>query len=1093
MRGFMKFSLLALMLAFTDVSFGYETITLDDCTYTYEVQRYTSSTNLYIRAIEPIKSDIGIPEVIAGYKVTGIDSYVFRRKKNITSISLPSCVSYFPAEFFYQCSQLTNVTCAGIITDIRDYALAGCGFRHFEIPASVTRIGERVFSSCTNLTSVIIGNQKLGEGQFGGCSRLAEITIPQGVTKIPSGAFSSCKGLRRVEIPNSVSIIDENAFFNCHSIENIEIPESVVKIGGQAFSGCYSLKRVVLPNGVDCLSYSLFYCCSNLVEVVLPDGLKKIESFVFYNTAITEFEVPLSVTNIESSVFSSCRKLTNVTINAQLELMGHGLLSGCSALEKVELPETLKNIEYSTFSGCESLPNVEIPVGVTNIARSAFENCLMLSKIVIPETVVSIGAEAFRNSGLKDTLVIPDGVKRIGHYAFDECPYTNVILGAGIEYVGGYSGAGATSPFSSDFGDYRLEVHCRPPAGIMPTGSSAHYAIPEELAFSWRNWLMENEIDNMVIIRDYPVVKILSAQMRRESPSIMDIEYRVESADYSSVNVRVLAYTGGTRSLTNLILPKTFVEGTSANVGDAVPVNRNHRLSWCVAADTEFSAENLRFEILVERNGGLPLELIDIPGVGEVSVAYPPSKKEIFDALLWRYADGTGGLTLQDRFNSSERWKELAANGKVLARKSGISGNDYAITYLYGLMGYDVLNSAQVTSALRSPRPHIPGSVNHWLRYPIKAAANPIGQDASANVVVSAEDEDEPVFVEVSYVCDMDGKTEVWAGDYLDVGGVGKTYDPSEMVAYREEKYIFTHWSCNGAQELTFRDSWGRSLEEVDYMVEEGLVLTAHFKPMDKDVDKDGVPDGYELYWYGNLNANASTDSDGDGVGFLREIEMESNPLFAEYYNGGFTRTACTEAIAYARAEAEYAIVSVKDPTTGHVATNMLPIAQALDVANKSGGYVAISGLMPSSLEVSPGVTVAVDGFSLSKEELSDKVVIKPIDPVQDVKFFQIMKDEVESGGTVFKVAFDDEAIEMPQISKDVLSAIMGKCDTELHIANAKEGLYYGVVFSEQIDKLDVDVDKLTFCRAGAEGVVLMLPKVAGNNGFVKIIVRDRP
>ena len=131
-----------IIISLKDVSFGYETITLDDCTYTYEVKRYTGSTNVYIRAIEPIKSDICIPEEIAGYKVTGIDSYAFKRKKNITSISLPSCVSYFPAEFFYQCSQLTNVTCAGIITDIRDYALADCGIRHFEIPASVTSIGE---------------------------------------------------------------------------------------------------------------------------------------------------------------------------------------------------------------------------------------------------------------------------------------------------------------------------------------------------------------------------------------------------------------------------------------------------------------------------------------------------------------------------------------------------------------------------------------------------------------------------------------------------------------------------------------------------------------------------------------------------------------------------------------------------------------------------------------------------------------------------------------------------------------------------------------------------------------------------------------
>ena len=85
------------------------------------------------------------------------------------------------------------------------------------------------------------------------------------------------------------------------------------------------------------------------------------------------------------------------------------------------------------------------------------------------------------------------------------------------------------------------------------------------------------------------------------------------------------------------------------------------------------------------------------------------------------------------------------------------------------------------------------------------------------------------------------------------------------------------------------------------------------------------------------------------------------------------------------------------------------------------------------------------------------------------------------------------QKIDRSIFEKELVVCFCVNSDTELHIANAKEGLYYGVVFSEQIDKLDVDVDKLTFCRAGAEGVVLMLPKVAGNNGFVKIIVRDRP
>lgn len=56
-----------------DISFGYETIVLGDYTYTYEVQRYTSSTNTIVRGISPLKGDMVMPDVIAGYKVTSVD------------------------------------------------------------------------------------------------------------------------------------------------------------------------------------------------------------------------------------------------------------------------------------------------------------------------------------------------------------------------------------------------------------------------------------------------------------------------------------------------------------------------------------------------------------------------------------------------------------------------------------------------------------------------------------------------------------------------------------------------------------------------------------------------------------------------------------------------------------------------------------------------------------------------------------------------------------------------------------------------------------------------------------------------------------
>ena len=160
-----------------------------------------------------------------------------------------------------------------------------------------------------------------------------------------------------------------------------------------------------------------------------------------------------------------------------------------------------------------------------------------------------------------------------------------------------------------------------------------------------------------------------------------------------------------------------------------------------------------------------------------------------------------------------------------------------------------------------------------------------------------------------------------------------------------------------------------------------------------------------------------------------------------------------------------------------------------------NGGQVLISGLIPSSLEVSPGVAVTVDGFLLTKEEIDGKIVIKPIDTVQDVKFFKIRQIGGVTGGTVFKVVIDEEAIGLPQTARSILSAIMEKSDRserEIHLTNAKEGFYYGVISSESIDGLNGHGD-VNFNRAGADGVVLTIQKPSGKSGFAKIIVSDRP
>lgn len=107
---------------------------------------------------------------------------------------------------------------------------------------------------------------------------------------------------------------------------------------------------------------------------------------------------------------------------------------------------------------------------------------------------------------------------------------------------------------------------------------------------------------------------------------------------------------------------------------------------------------------------------------------------------------------------------------------------------------------------------------------------------------------------------------------------VGANYVTAMPPAYAG--YIFTHWTMNVAG--VTRDTWGRAYEALPYHLADRVDLTAHYVPADQDTDGDGIADGHELYWYGNLAQGADSDTDGDGVAFAEELANGTNPLMAE-------------------------------------------------------------------------------------------------------------------------------------------------------------------------------------------------------------------
>lgn len=108
----------------------------------------------------------------------------------------------------------------------------------------------------------------------------------------------------------------------------------------------------------------------------------------------------------------------------------------------------------------------------------------------------------------------------------------------------------------------------------------------------------------------------------------------------------------------------------------------------------------------------------------------------------------------------------------------------------------------------------------------------------------------------------------------------GRKYETSAAPAV--SGWIFTHWTISTTQDFADRDEWGRALDVVPFDLYESTTLTAHYLPVAQDSDGDGVADGSEIYWYGDLSQGADSDTDDDGITFAEELARGTNPIMAE-------------------------------------------------------------------------------------------------------------------------------------------------------------------------------------------------------------------
>ncbi len=316
------------------------------------------------------------------------------------AIVIPESVTYNNRE--YKVTEIGAFAFSGTITSVK-------------IPSAISYIGPNAFLGCSSLNSVEISegvsSLTIGASAFYDCKALNSIYLPSGVTRIEKGAFGNCTSLIEVSLSKGLTYIGPMAFAGCSKLNSITIPTTVTYMGESVFCECFNIKKIIW-NAVHCADFKnisdvLFYTQNNYGEntwttsITFGDEVEHIPAYLCYRFTgeLRNIVIPDNVKSIGDCAFMSCENLVSIKLGNGLTEIGKSAFADCSSLISITIPDNVTTINQGAFNGCLRLETIILGRNVTTIGSSAFHGCNIINTInsyavnppIIESSVFSVG------------------------------------------------------------------------------------------------------------------------------------------------------------------------------------------------------------------------------------------------------------------------------------------------------------------------------------------------------------------------------------------------------------------------------------------------------------------------------------------------------------------------------------------------------------------------------------------------------------------------------------------------------------------------------------------------------------------------------
>lgn len=396
--------------------------------------------------------------------VETIGKGAFRSCDKLASIALPASVGEIGDAAFLQCAALTSVTFAPGNKQVQmgDNMFTGCYYlMRVTLPKSINRIGQEMFQNCLLLAGVEIpqGAESIERSAFSSCSAFTTVIIPDSVTTIGIAAFTACP-LKDVyftgtqEQWNSINKMGTTASELSKATIHYNYVPPVSPAPGEGDdnnngdnsggndnnngdnpggnsnnNGNNSGNDDDSGNGQNQTPFAegtTFTIGENTYKVIKAGEevelitSKSTAAKVTIDTITGTDKVKYKITSIGPKAMQNNKKLTNLSIGANVKTIGANAFKGCASLKKtLTLPDSIKTIGADAFSGCSKITAVNIgrtsKSSLTTIGKGAFQGCKKLGKATIRSTKLSsVGKQAFK--GVKSGLKVKVPSKQLKKY-----------------------------------------------------------------------------------------------------------------------------------------------------------------------------------------------------------------------------------------------------------------------------------------------------------------------------------------------------------------------------------------------------------------------------------------------------------------------------------------------------------------------------------------------------------------------------------------------------------------------------------------------------------------------------------------------------